>query len=182
MFLRKGILMKISLIVGAAAMIGLQLLFVYAPFMNLLFTTAPVPPASWLEAILIALAVFGIVDGEKWLQRRAAAGAGNSARRSRRGAPAPARAPQAISLSFGAFAVTGEAACSTLWAKPKTRPCRSGGTTFCRIVCSAASTAGIRHSQINMPTASSSIEARRVNTQQIAHKARLARKLALIHI
>ena len=36
-------------------------------------------------------------------------------------------------------AVSGEAACSTLWANPNTRPCRSNGTTFCSTVCSAAS-------------------------------------------
>ena len=43
-------------------------------------------------------------------------------------------------------AVSGDAACSTLCAKPNTRPWRSNGTTFCRIVCSAASTNGIEHS------------------------------------
>ena len=36
-------------------------------------------------------------------------------------------------------AVSGEAACSTDWAKPNTRPWRSKGTTFCNVVCSAAS-------------------------------------------
>ncbi len=39
-------------------------------------------------------------------------------------------------------AVSGEAACSTLWANPKTRPWRWYGTTFWRIVCSAASAYG----------------------------------------
>src|SRR3546814_8289477 len=33
-------------------------------------------------------------------------------------------------------AVSGEAASSTDWAKPKTRPCRANGTTFCSVVCS----------------------------------------------
>ena len=36
-------------------------------------------------------------------------------------------------------AVNGEAAFSTDWAKPNTLPCRSYGTTFCSVVCSAAS-------------------------------------------
>jgi hypothetical protein len=40
-------------------------------------------------------------------------------------------------------AVSGDAACSMLWAKPKTRPCHSYGTTRWRIVCSAASAYGI---------------------------------------
>jgi magnesium-transporting ATPase (P-type) len=57
-------------VIGAIVMIALQLFFVYSPFMNILFTTAPVPPASWLEVAVIALAVFGIVEVEKWLRRR----------------------------------------------------------------------------------------------------------------
>ena len=36
-------------------------------------------------------------------------------------------------------AVSGEAACSTLCAKPNTRPWRSNGTTFWSTVCSDAS-------------------------------------------
>ena len=69
----------------------------------------------------------------------------------------------------------GVAACSTLWAKPNTRPCRSGGTTFWRIVCSAASTTGIRHSQTNIPAASSTIDDWSVKTAQTVHMAMLAR-------
>ena len=38
-----------------------------------------------------------------------------------------------------AKAVTGEAICSTLCAKPKTLPCLSKGTSFCNTVCSDAS-------------------------------------------
>jgi hypothetical protein len=41
-------------------------------------------------------------------------------------------------------AVSGAAACSTLCAKPNTRPWRVNGTTFCSTVCSAASAKGIR--------------------------------------
>ena len=44
-----------------------------------------------------------------------------------------------------ANAVMGDAAVSTVSAKPKTRPCRSCGTTVCKSVCSAASHIGIRH-------------------------------------
>ncbi len=47
--------------------------------------------------------------------------------------------------------VSGEAADSTLWAKPNTRPCRSKGTTFCRRVCSQASANGKRSIQIKFP-------------------------------
>lgn len=41
-------------------------------------------------------------------------------------------------------AVRGEADCSTLCAKPNTLPCLSKGTTFWRIVCSAASANGCK--------------------------------------
>ncbi|MHB0935171.1 MAG: cation-transporting P-type ATPase [Armatimonadota bacterium] len=57
-------------IIGAGLMIVLQLLFVYAPFMQALFDTAPMPPISWLEVAMIALVIFGIVEIEKWLRRR----------------------------------------------------------------------------------------------------------------
>ncbi len=40
-------------------------------------------------------------------------------------------------------AVTGEAAVSTVWANPKTRPCSLNGTTFWMIVCSEASAMGM---------------------------------------
>ena len=59
-----------------------------------------------------------------------------------------------LETDFAAFrsAVTGVAACSTLCAKPKTRPCRSSGTTCWRIVCSADSAAGMMHMKTKMPT------------------------------
>ena len=61
-------------------------------------------------------------------------------------------------------AVSGEAACSTLCAKPNTRPWRWKGTTRCRIVCSDASAYGITHMNAIMQTASSTIEDRIGNT------------------
>ena len=66
-------------------------------------------------------------------------------------------------------AVSGDAAISTLCANPNTRPWRSKGTTFCSTVCSAASANGTRHNQTNMPTASSRIHERSVNTLDTAH-------------
>ena len=70
-------------------------------------------------------------------------------------------------------AVSGEAACSTLWAKPKTRPCRSNGTTFCSTVCSAASANGISSMNTAMPAASSTIELRIGNSAVTVHSTRL---------
>ena len=61
-------------------------------------------------------------------------------------------------------AVSGDAACSTLCAKPKTRPCRSNGTTRCSTVCSAASAKGISSMKTIIATASSRIDERSGNS------------------
>ena len=65
-------------------------------------------------------------------------------------------------------AVTGEAACSIEWAKPNTRPSRSGGTTFWKIVCSIASMKGTKNIQMNVPTASS--DDRGLDREEDAHR------------
>lgn len=54
--------------------------------------------------------------------------------------------------------VSGEAADSTLCAKPNTRPCLSKGTTFWRSVCSQASAKGKRSIQIKLPITRSTID------------------------
>ncbi len=56
----------------------LQVLFVYAPFMQTLFGSAPLPLRDWLIPISIGFAVFLVVEGEKAITRRA------TARRARR--------------------------------------------------------------------------------------------------
>ena len=71
------------------------------------------------------------------------------------------------------IAVSGAAAFSTSWAKPKTRPWRSNGIERCSTVCSAASITGIISSQMNMPTASSTIDERSVNVAQTIQLTRL---------
>jgi Ca2+-transporting ATPase len=55
-------------IVGALAMVGAQLLFTYAPLMNRLFHTAPIPVESWLRIVAAAAAVFAAVEVEKWMR------------------------------------------------------------------------------------------------------------------
>jgi magnesium-transporting ATPase (P-type) len=55
---------------GALTMIGLQLFFVYHPIMNRLFQTRPVDAFTWLEVALVALAVFVVVEIDKWIRRR----------------------------------------------------------------------------------------------------------------
>lgn len=55
-------------ILGAVAMIGAQLLFTYAPFMNHLFHTAPLDGGAWLRILGVTLLSFGAVELEKWLR------------------------------------------------------------------------------------------------------------------
>ncbi|BBY17784.1 cation-translocating P-type ATPase [Mycolicibacterium litorale] len=54
----------------AGAMLVLQLLFTYAPFMNDWFHTAPITIRGWLVAIALAIAVFLVVELAKWVGRR----------------------------------------------------------------------------------------------------------------
>lgn len=48
-----------------------QVLFVYAPVMNTLFGSAPLPLRDWLIPIAVGSGVFLIVEGEKAITRRA---------------------------------------------------------------------------------------------------------------
>ena len=73
-----------------------------------------------------------------------------------------------------AKAVSGDAAFSTSWANPNTRPWRSKGIERCSTVCSAASITGMRASHTTMPAASIQIEDRKAKTEQIVQLTRLA--------
>ncbi len=55
---------------ASAMLIGLQLLFTYAPPMQHLFHTAPLDTASWALILILALAKFFAVEVEKGLLRR----------------------------------------------------------------------------------------------------------------
>jgi P-type Ca2+ transporter type 2C len=52
---------------AAGALILLQMLFVYAPFMNTFFNTSPIGAAYWLYPLGAGLAVFILVEIEKWV-------------------------------------------------------------------------------------------------------------------
>ena len=54
-----------------ALVIGFQLLYTYAPFMQVLFQSAPLDAAAWLRIVLIALSIYVIVEVEKALVRMA---------------------------------------------------------------------------------------------------------------
>lgn len=53
--------------IATGALILLQMLFVYAPFMNTFFNTSPIGAAYWLYPLGAGLAVFVLVEIEKWV-------------------------------------------------------------------------------------------------------------------
>jgi Ca2+-transporting ATPase len=57
--------------IGSAILMALiQLVYTYAPFMNKLFSSAPIPPALWLDVLAVGLAAFIFIEVEKWLRRK----------------------------------------------------------------------------------------------------------------
>ncbi len=55
---------------GALLMVVIQLLYTYLPFMNNLFSSAPMSFALWLDVIGVSLAAYILIEFEKWLRRR----------------------------------------------------------------------------------------------------------------
>jgi len=55
---------------GALLMVLIQLLFTYAPFMNTLFSSAPIQPSLWLGVLVVGLLAYIMIEIEKWLRRR----------------------------------------------------------------------------------------------------------------
>lgn len=51
-------------------MLAAQFLFTYAPFMNHLFHTAPLPAEAWLHIFAVGLVAFTAVGTEKWIRVR----------------------------------------------------------------------------------------------------------------
>jgi magnesium-transporting ATPase (P-type) len=51
--------------IAIAVLVVLQLMFVYVPFLNLWFHSAPIPAGSWLLPIVIGLVIFLAVEAEK---------------------------------------------------------------------------------------------------------------------
>ncbi|MCP3811837.1 HAD-IC family P-type ATPase, partial [Mycobacteriaceae bacterium Msp059] len=54
----------------AGAMIALQLVFTYAPFMHTWFHSAPITIRGWSVAIALSIAIFLIIETAKWVGRR----------------------------------------------------------------------------------------------------------------
>jgi cation-transporting P-type ATPase F len=59
------------MIAGVFAMLLMQGLFTYLPWMNGVFASAPISVEAWGRILLVALAGFGLIELEKWLRRRA---------------------------------------------------------------------------------------------------------------
>jgi Ca2+-transporting ATPase len=66
--LRIGLLSNPWAVWGALGMILVQVLFTHLPLMNRLFHTAPLTLGAWVRIGAVALAVFLIVEFEKWLR------------------------------------------------------------------------------------------------------------------
>jgi Ca2+-transporting ATPase len=55
---------------GIAVVLVLQIAFVYLPWMNVVFGSAPLDLRSWLEAAAVAFLIMPIIGIEKWWRRR----------------------------------------------------------------------------------------------------------------
>jgi magnesium-transporting ATPase (P-type) len=56
------------LLLGVVVTVGLQLLFTYAPFMNVAFESAPLSAMQWIPIIALGLAAFLFIEGVKAVQ------------------------------------------------------------------------------------------------------------------
>ena len=55
---------------AVAALVLLQVLFTYAPFMNIFFGTSPIAGFKWLLVLLAGFIIFFIIEGEKYFVNR----------------------------------------------------------------------------------------------------------------
>jgi Ca2+-transporting ATPase len=66
-----GLFSNATVFGGIAAILALQALFVYAPFMHAVFGSAPLPAEDVLASVLAGAVVLPLVGLEKWLRQRA---------------------------------------------------------------------------------------------------------------
>ena len=55
---------------AAGALVVIQIVFVYVPFMNTFFGTSPIELELWLYPLVAGITVFFIVEGEKFIARK----------------------------------------------------------------------------------------------------------------
>lgn len=66
----KGVLGTRAVLIAVTAVVVLQLIFTYAPFMERLFDTRPVNFIHGVEILSLGVLLFAILELEKWLRRR----------------------------------------------------------------------------------------------------------------
>ncbi len=69
---RIGVFTNCWVLVGIAAMLLLQALFTYAPFMNTVLQSAPIGAGAWARVVGVGFVGYLLVELEKWLRRRSA--------------------------------------------------------------------------------------------------------------
>ena len=72
--LQMGLYSNPWIVVGIGAVLLLQAAFVYLPFMNAVFGSAPLGLQAWVEAALVGVLIMPVIGLEKWWQRRGAVG------------------------------------------------------------------------------------------------------------
>jgi len=70
--LRIGLFSNPWIYAGIVAILLLQLGFIYLPFMNALFGTAPLAPGALLQSLAVGLVVLPVTSAEKWIRNRRA--------------------------------------------------------------------------------------------------------------
>jgi Ca2+-transporting ATPase len=68
-----GIFRNPTVFVGIASLLALHLVFIYAPFMNAIFGSAPLQPVDLLWATVAGAVILPVISVEKWLRQRSAA-------------------------------------------------------------------------------------------------------------
>jgi cation-transporting ATPase F len=58
------------IVLGVVVVIALQLLFTYAPFMNVAFGTAPISVKEWAAIVIVGLVAMVLMDALGWLLRK----------------------------------------------------------------------------------------------------------------
>ena len=66
---RLGVFSNLWVWVGIAAMVLLQLLFTYAPFLNTVLESAPISIGAWARIVGVGFIGYLLVELEKWLRR-----------------------------------------------------------------------------------------------------------------
>ncbi len=67
-----GMFSNKAVFIGIAVVLALQTMFVYAPFMQVIFGSAPLTPENVLKSVAVGAIILPVISLEKWLRGRAA--------------------------------------------------------------------------------------------------------------